>query len=86
VHQVLRRRPDVRLGTAEEGIAGELAEVAADLAVYVLEVYSKPPFGGSDKALECLARYTHRVAISNPRLLKLEDDRVYFRWKDYARG
>ena len=49
-------------------------------------VYSKPPFGGAEKGLEYLARYTHRVAISNERLLAIRDDRVVFRWKDYRDG
>jgi hypothetical protein len=49
-------------------------------------VYAKPPFGGPVQVLKYLARYTHRVAISNRRLLALEDDRVTFRWKDYAHG
>jgi predicted Zn-ribbon and HTH transcriptional regulator len=46
-------------------------------------VYAKPPFGGPQRALEYLGRYTHRVALSNHRLLSLEDDRVMFQWKDY---
>jgi Putative transposase/Transposase zinc-binding domain len=45
-------------------------------------VYVKPPFGGPEQVLRYLARYTHRVAISNGRLLKLEDGRVHFRWRD----
>lgn len=49
-------------------------------------VYAKPPFGGPEQVLKYLARYTHRVAISNGRLLALEDDKVTFRWKDYAHG
>jgi hypothetical protein len=49
-------------------------------------VYAKPPFGGPRQVLKYLARYTHRVAISNQRLISLEDDRVTFRWKNYARG
>jgi len=49
-------------------------------------VYSKPPFGGPEKTLDYLARYTHRTAIANTRLLKLEDGRVSFRYKDYAHG
>ncbi len=47
-------------------------------------VYAKPPFGGPEQVLKYLARYTHRVAISNQRLVKLEDGRVTFRYKDYA--
>jgi len=46
-------------------------------------VYSKPPFGGPQQALQYLGRYTHRVAISNPRLVSHQDGRVSFQWKDY---
>ncbi len=47
-------------------------------------VYSKPPFGGPVQVLKYLARYTHRVAISNRRILAIEDDCVRFLWKDRA--
>ena len=47
-------------------------------------VYAKPPFGGPAQVLKYLARYTHRVAISNSRLLDLQNGRVTFRYKDYA--
>jgi len=46
-------------------------------------VYAKPPFGGPLQVLEYLGRYTHRVAISNRRLLKLQQGQVSFEWKDY---
>jgi len=46
-------------------------------------VYSKPPFGGAERGLQYLARYTHRVAISHDRLQRLDSDRVVFEWKDY---
>jgi hypothetical protein len=49
-------------------------------------VYAKPPFGGAAYVLNYLARYTHRVAISNHRLVALENDRVSFRWRDYTHG
>ena len=57
-------------------------------------VYAKPPFGGPRKVLEYLGRYTgarvestfHRVAISNARLLAMEDGQVTFAWKDYRDG
>ena len=49
-------------------------------------VYAKPPFGGPHQVLKYLARYTHRVAIANRRLLALQDGHVSFRWKDYAHG
>lgn len=47
-------------------------------------VYAKPPFGGPQHVLHYLARYTHRVAISNHRIVDVADDNVTFRWKDYA--
>jgi hypothetical protein len=47
-------------------------------------VYAKPPFGGPEYVLHYLARYTHRVAISNHRLLSVSPSQVTFRWKDYA--
>ncbi len=49
-------------------------------------VYAKPPFGGPEHVLHYLARYTHRVALSNHRLLSVSDTAVTFRWKDYAHG
>ena len=49
-------------------------------------VYAKPPFAGPAQVLEYLGRYTHRVAISNDRLLNMADGQVRFRWKDYAHG
>jgi hypothetical protein len=49
-------------------------------------VYAKSPFGGPKHVLHYLARYTHRVAISNHRLLAISDSAVSFRWKDYAHG
>ena len=49
-------------------------------------VYAKRPFGGPEHVLHYLARYTHRVAISNHRLIQLTDGQVTFRWKDYAHG
>jgi hypothetical protein len=49
-------------------------------------VYAKPPFGGPAQVLKYLARYTHRIAISNRRLVSVDDRNVTFTWKDYARG
>ena len=49
-------------------------------------VYAKPPFGGPVQVLKYLARYTHRVAISNQRLVSLENGKVSLRYKDYAHG
>ena len=47
-------------------------------------VYCKPPFNETKDVLEYLGRYTHRIAISNHRLVKLENDEVSFRWRDYS--
>jgi hypothetical protein len=63
-----------------------LANVAAYLAPLRRSewvVYSKRPFGGPKEVLRYLARYTHRVAISNRRLVSLDDNGVTFKWKDY---
>jgi hypothetical protein len=46
-------------------------------------VYAKAPFAGPEQVLDYVGRYTHRVAISNNRLLDIEDGTVTFRWKDY---
>jgi hypothetical protein len=49
-------------------------------------VYAKRPFGGPEHVLHYLARYTHRVAISNHRLVSFAEGKVTFRWKDYSHG
>jgi putative transposase/transposase-like zinc-binding protein len=49
-------------------------------------VYAKPAFGGASAVLRYLGRYTHRVAISNHRLLAFDGGHVTFQWKDYAHG
>lgn len=49
-------------------------------------VYAKPPFGGAAQVYRYLGRYTHRVAISNSRLISLQEGRVRFQYKDYADG
>jgi Putative transposase/Transposase zinc-binding domain len=77
------------------GLGGSLAaltEAAAWRAwlqpLYAVDwvVYAKPPFGGPEQVLKYLARYTHRVAISNQRLESLADGQVTFRYKAYAEG
>jgi hypothetical protein len=47
-------------------------------------VHAKPPFGGPERVLKYLARYTHRVAISNHRLVSIDNGQVRFSYKDYA--
>jgi hypothetical protein len=46
-------------------------------------IYSKKPFAGPEKVVEYIGRYTHRVAISNHRIINIENDRITFRYKDY---
>ena len=49
-------------------------------------VFSKPPFGGPEKVLDYLGRYAYRIAISNHRLLSMNDGKVSFTWKNYKKG
>ena len=49
-------------------------------------VYCKEPFKNPKRVMKYLGRYTHRVAISNDRIIKIENEKVSFRWKDYADG
>jgi len=47
-------------------------------------VYCKPPFKNPETVFKYLSNYTHRIAISNHRIIKLQDDKVYFKWRDYS--
>ena len=78
----------LRLSGTWAGLAEPRAFAAWLTPLYAQEwvVYSKPPFGGPAQVLKYLARYTHRVAISNGRLVSLADGQVTFTYKDYARG
>ncbi len=58
----------------------------AELRAQAWVVYCKPPFAGPEHVLAYLGRYTHRVALSNDRLVAVADGRVRFRWRDYADG
>ncbi len=62
---------------------GAFAAYLAPLRKIKWVVYAKPPFGGPEAVLAYLSRYTHRVAISNSRLIALDDKKVIFKWKDY---
>jgi hypothetical protein len=86
------RRAFTRQQLRFAGSVTDLAEPAA-FAAFVATcratdwvVYAKPPFAGPAQVLEYLGRYTHRVAISNDRLVSVEDGQVRFRWKAYAHG
>jgi hypothetical protein len=79
----------------ELGFFGDLAALAEAAAfaerVRALRkspfvVYAKPPFGGPERVLAYLARYTHRTAVANSRLMAVGDDVVAFSYKDYRRG
>ena len=78
----------------ELGFFGELARLAEPEAFARMRalrqspfvVYAKPPFGGPARVLAYLARYTHRTAIANSRLVAVDDNEVAFVYKDYRRG
>jgi hypothetical protein len=61
-------------------------ELTAKLGKKKWFVYAKPPFGGPAHVLRYLGRYTHRMAISNHRLLAFDGQKVTFLWRDYAHG
>ena len=71
-------------GTAELTDRRAFLRFLARLRATNWVVYAKRPFGGPEQVLEYLGRYTHRVALSNNRLLSLADGVVRFHWKDYA--
>jgi len=70
----------------DEVAAGEFERLVSAAVRTDWVVYAKPPFGGPEVVLKYLARYTHRVAISDSRLLDFEDGVVRFRYKDYVHG
>jgi len=79
----------------ELGFLGDLAPLA-EVAAFAervcalrespFVVYAKPPFGGPERVLAYLARYTHRTAIANSRIIAVDGDHVAFSYKDYRRG
>jgi hypothetical protein len=73
-----------RLASLQE--AARFAELLSLMAAKDWVVYSQPPFGGPEKVLEYLSRYTHRVAISNHRLRNLTDGKVTFTYRDRRDG
>lgn len=87
--RVFRGKLLSKLETAAEAGRGRLTSdevlpllTQASLKKWV--VYSKPPVAGADQVIDYLGRYTHRIAISNERIVSLQDGRVTFRWKDRA--
>jgi hypothetical protein len=86
--QRAHNRGDLRFAGSVAGLANPAAFRAfvGTLRATDWVVYAKPPFAGPTQVLDYLGRYTHRVAISNERLLSVADGQVRFRWKDYAHG
>ena len=86
--QAAYRKGQLRLHGALAGWAepAQFARLSQQLKKSDWVVYSKPPFGGPEQVLTYLSRYTHRVAISNSRLLSLRDGQVSFQWRDYRDG
>src|SRR3974390_2423976 len=84
----LQRRNKLQCGVPAAALADpqQFAKLLRRLHRHDWVVYAKPAFGGPMQVLRYLGRYTHRVAISNHRLLAFDQERVTFRWKDYARG
>jgi hypothetical protein len=81
-------RGELRFAGSVAGLQDPPAFAAflATLRAHDWVVYAKVPFAGPAQVLEYLGRYTHRVALSNDRLVSLEEGLVRFRWKDYADG
>ena len=89
--EALRRaydRHELDLGGGSEHLRNPIAWRAFVDALFETDwvVYAKPAFGGATAVLRYLGRYTHRVAISNHRLLAFDGDHVTFAYKDYAHG
>jgi hypothetical protein len=82
----LRAQNALRFAGNSAALAGEQGWIAwlQDLRTKDWGVYTKPPFGGPERVLKYLSRYTHRTAIANHRLVAIEDGVVRFRWRDYA--
>jgi hypothetical protein len=74
-HKITFLRTGVRSGACAVGRGRSVCQDCV--------VYAERPFAGPKQVLAYLARYTHRVAIDNSRLLHLSDEHVSFRWKDY---
>ncbi len=71
-------------GTAPLAEPAGFAALITTLKATPWVVYAKRPFGGPNQVLQYLGRYTHRIAISNARLISLTNGIIQFRWKDYA--
>lgn len=71
-----------KLGRLPKNVWPDLAIARARAKEWI--AYAKPPFGGPEQVLDYLSQYTHRIAISNRRILSFENEKVTFTWRDYA--
>lgn len=71
-----------KLGRVPEGVLAEACIKEAAAQEWI--AYAKAPFGGPEQVLEYLSQYTHRIAISNRRIMSFKDNIVTFEWRDYA--
>jgi hypothetical protein len=83
-----RARGELRFGGSNAELADDSAwsRLLSELYRKDWVVYAKPPFGGPEQVFRYLGRYTHRVAISNHRLVAVDGDRVTFTLRDYRDG
>ncbi|WP_346917577.1 transposase [Clostridium sp.] len=79
----LKNKPKFPYNIGELGSRDMFSQFKDSLYKKEWIVYSKPPFGGAEHVLQYLSRYTHRVAISDNRIIKVDNDNVVFKWRDY---
>ena len=86
--QELRRQRELHFPGKLDALRDDSVWAAFRDRLYAAEwvVYCKPPFGGPEQVYRYLGRYTHRIAISNHRLIAVADGRVSFHYRDYADG
>ena len=82
---VQRRQAELLLGTPSPARPAAFRRYLAPVYDTEWVVYAKRPFAGPRQVLDDVGRYTHRIAISNSRLLSIDNGKVRFRWKDYRR-
>jgi hypothetical protein len=85
-HLYRKNQLDCRGAATDFGDPAWFEQLIAKLGKKDWYVYAKPPFGGPEHVLRYLGRYTHRMAISNHRLVSFDGEQVNFRWRDYRHG
>ena len=86
LHLLMKEKLKFRGGISHLSETEHFSTFLKDLYRVDWVVYCKPPFGDAQKVIDYLGRYTHRVAISNNRLINLDGGFVNFRWRDYGDG